>query len=131
MGLNIDFPDKTDGMCTNAYLIADLTLDNKTKTGRVELPVWRSKEARDNNLQKINNFAISCGEKEVWFQDVKIKERKYVTSLAFDDFMWKTGDEIYTKLKTLTFLVDGNLIDLSKAVDVKEEEEDNNVIGEK
>lgn len=118
MGLKIDFPSKTGGTCTDAYVIADLTLDNKTKSGRLELAVWQSEEYRDANAQKINNISVRCGDAEVWHEDEKTEEKLYIQTLAFSDFMWQSGDYIYKKLKTLKVKVGEEIIDLSKSADV-------------
>ena len=124
MALKISFPDKTDGICTDAYVVADLTLDNKTKKGRLELAVWKEEGYRRGAKQKINNVPLPIGDNESWFKKPELVEGEedqwigYVTQLAWDDFAWKTGKEVYTKIKTLKVLVDGSIVDLSDAVDV-------------
>lgn len=40
----------------------------------------------------------------------------YVKQLCWDDFAWRTGAEVYSKLKTLKIQADG-IIDLSEAID--------------
>jgi hypothetical protein len=130
MALQINFPDLTDGICENAYVLADLTLDNKTKTGRIELAVWKQKEYRDGAKQKINNVDIPIGTQEIWFTkqqeseeqvdifpDYEVGENIYVTALAWDDFAWKTGEDVYAKIKTLRVYTEGVIIDLSESVD--------------
>jgi len=129
--LTKNFPDKTNGICENAYIIADLTLDNKAKTGRLELAVWSSEEARRGNKSKINNICISVGEKEVWFEktevveggidpypDNKVGDKLYITQLAWDDFAWQNGDYIYKKVKKLKVMISKYIIDLSVSNDI-------------
>lgn len=130
MAIKIDFPSRTGGICKGAYVIVDLTLDNKSKQGRIELAVWLTEEYRRANAQKINNVCIPIGAEEAWYKkseviegevdlypDNKVGDNLYITQLAFSGFMWKTGDEVYQKLKTLKVLVGDQIIDFSKAED--------------
>jgi len=112
MAIKIDFPNRTTGnLQEDAYLLLDVTLDNKTKTGRVELAVWASAAARASNAKKINNVCIPVGATE------EIGEDGNVTQLKWADFAWQTGADCYSKIKAYTVLADGAAIDLSAGTD--------------
>ncbi len=132
MAIKINFPDKTGGTCENTYIIADISLDNKIKVGRLELAVWKNEEARRSNSQKINNVAIPIIKEERW-EKKEIPapapeegeergeptfEDSHIACLAWDDIAWKSGEEIYTKIKTLIISINGELIDLSQSTDI-------------
>jgi autotransporter adhesin len=112
MAIQIDFPSRTTGATQeDAYLLLDTTLDNKTKTGRVELAVWASAAARAANAKKINNVCIPVGATE------EIGEDGNVSQLKWTDFAWQTGATCYTKIKTYKVMVDGTTVDLSTGTD--------------
>lgn len=111
MALQMDFADKTGGVQQDAYILADLTLDNKEKNGRLELAVWRNASARANRRKKINNVPIPVDATET------LDDSGNVLSLAWADVAWKTGAELYTKIKTLKVLADGVSYDMSGATD--------------
>jgi len=112
MALQINFPDRTNGNCRNAYVVANLTLSNLHKCGILELFVWKSEMYR-RSKRYINKTSI-----EILNSSEVIKKDGTVESLSYDDFAWKTGLQTYTKLKTLKVSADGSIIDLSKSTDI-------------
>jgi hypothetical protein len=105
-------PDKTDDIATDAYIIVEVQLSNIIKRGRIELCVWKTKAYREAGKRVINIYNILVGETEI-----VNAETGYLEQLAYADLAWKTGTEIYTKLKEHKFLVDGVEVDLSTATD--------------
>jgi len=112
MAIQIDFPNRTTGATQeDAYLLLDMTLDNKTKTGRIELAVWASSAARAAYAKKINNVCIPVGATEALDEDGN------VTQLKWTDFAWQTGATCYANLKAYKVSVDGFTVDLADAID--------------
>ena len=113
MALKMDFPDRTDGVCKNAYVVIDLMLSNITKTGYIRLGVWNSKSNRKAGKMMINDVRIPVvNEKEV------IKNDKTVKSLSFNDFVWQDGKTVYKKMKKMIIKLHGEIIDLANSADV-------------
>ena len=124
MGLKIDFPDRTGGICKDAYVIITLTIDNRLKEGCIELEVWKTREYRLDRKEKINHVGIQVSEVEEWEEEKEtvssIVTKTNIKKVAHNDFAWKLGSNIYTKLKSLKVNVNSVIVDLSKAQDVFE-----------
>lgn len=112
MALKINFPDRTGGTCENAYIIARPKSDNYNKNGELELIIFKSQEARELNKNPINYYLIPLSGYEIVRDDGTIQQLSYI------DIAWKTGTEVYAKIKTLKLLVDSEIIDLSETEDI-------------
>lgn len=112
MSLLNSFPDRSDGICENAYIVAKPEWNNINKGGALELQVFKSQEHRANGKQTINFHNIPLGADEL------IDDDGYVVRLAFADIAWKTGAEVYAKLKTLKFKIGDDVVDLTTSQDV-------------
>lgn len=112
MALQINFPDRTGGSCENAYMIARPKSDNYNKNGELEFIVFKSQEAGELNKNPINYYLIPLNRCEI------IKDNGTIQQLNYLDIAWKTGVEVYAKIKTLKILVNNEIIDLSEAEDI-------------
>lgn len=120
MALKIDFPDRTDDICKDAYLVIVPSADNQNKNGKLEIVVYKSETHRKANKRPINQIMILLAEGKEESSE-SLDGDNCITQLEYNDIAWKTGNEVYGKMKTLKIKCDGEIIDLSKAIDVKEE----------
>ena len=112
MALSLNYPDQTCDTFENAYVVISPNLNNFNKTGFLEIRVWKSKKNRKDNKNPINYYSIQIGLTEILNNDTTIN------ILSYDDIAWKTGEQVYKKIKTLKIKVENNIIDFSMALDV-------------
>ena len=112
MGLIMSFPNncKSNNLQENAYIKANKNLNHLSKQGSVELQAWTSKEDKATGSRKICQISIP-----VSLAEERVGETGNIENLNYYDIEWITGEDFYTKIKSLQIAYKGSTIDMTVA----------------
>ena len=114
MALQINFHNQTDGIKENAYVKPQAVPHPVQKTGDLIFSVWNDEECRTAGRRTINRVSIPINE-----LDTKVDEDTgVVESVNYYEYIGVSWEDFYINIKKLKLLVEGDIVDLSTAVDI-------------